>query len=43
MCVGAWSLLGHVKDKEVNTAIIPSKVEGKEEDLQVDWDAIKWG
>jgi hypothetical protein len=41
MCVGAWSLMGYVKDKDIKAAIVLPEVEGDEEDLEEDWDMIE--
>ena len=40
MCVGAWSLLGYVKDRDVRLATVLPELEGEEEELQKDWDPI---
>jgi hypothetical protein len=44
MCVGAWSLRGYVHDNDIKSAISSKDSEipldGKEEDLPEDWDAI---
>jgi hypothetical protein len=40
MCVGAWSLMGYVKDKDVKAATAVPDVEGVEEELDEDWDNI---
>jgi hypothetical protein len=42
LCLGSWSLLGLVKDKDVlNVALMPD-VEGEEEiELEDGWDSIK--
>jgi hypothetical protein len=40
MMVEAWSRLGYVKDNDVKAAILP-EVEGEEEELGEDWDAIE--
>jgi hypothetical protein len=42
LCLGSWSLLGLVKDKDVlNVAVIPD-VEGNEKiELEKGWDSIK--
>jgi hypothetical protein len=42
LCLGSWSLLGLVKDKDVlNVAVMPD-VEGNEEiELEKGWDSIK--
>jgi hypothetical protein len=42
LCLGSWSLLGLMKDKDVlNVAVMPD-VEGDEEiELEKGWDSIK--
>lgn len=42
MCVGAWSVLGYVKDQDVRVGTaLPEVEEGEEEEeLQEGWDAI---
>lgn len=40
MCVGTWSLLGMVKDKDVLAVATLPAVEGEEEELETGWDAI---
>jgi hypothetical protein len=40
LCLGVWSTMGYVKDSDVlNAAVLPD-VEGEEEDLAIDWDAM---
>ena len=41
MCVGAWSLLGFVKDVDVRAATALPEIEGEEGELDVNWDAIE--
>ena len=41
MCVGAWSLLGFVKDVDVRVATTLPEIEGEEEELDANWDAIQ--
>ena len=41
MCVGAWSLLGFVKDKDVIAATTLPEIEGDEEEPDNNWDAIE--
>jgi hypothetical protein len=41
MCVGAWSKLGFVKDKDVIVATRLPEIEGDEEDLDMNWDNIE--
>ncbi|KII83107.1 hypothetical protein PLICRDRAFT_119816, partial [Plicaturopsis crispa FD-325 SS-3] len=40
MCVGAWSLLGFIKDADVRAVTILPDVVGEEEALPSGWDAI---
>ena len=39
MCVGAWSLMGYVKDSDI-TAVTALKDDDSEEEAEKDWDAI---
>jgi len=39
MCVGAWSLMGFVKDTDIRAVVALPEVD-EEEDLKNDWDAI---
>lgn len=40
LCLGVWSTMGYVKDSDVlNAAVLPD-IEGEEEDLAEDWDAM---
>ena len=39
MCVGAWSLLGLIKDADIKAAL-GEEVTGVEGDLPTEWDAI---
>jgi hypothetical protein len=42
MCLGAWSLMGYVKDNDVKAVtVLPDLKEGEEEEpLADDWDLI---
>ena len=40
LCLGVWSLLGYVKDKDLKAATVLPEAESDEEDLADDWDAI---
>ena len=41
MCLGQWSLMGYVKDKDVLAVTRLDDVKGEEEeDLEDDWDKI---
>jgi hypothetical protein len=40
MCVGAWSLLGFMKDKDIRAVTTLPEIEGEEKELGVNWDAI---
>jgi len=39
MCVGAWSLLGLIKDSDIR-AVLGAEFSGEEDDLAAEWDAI---
>ena len=40
MCLGNWSLLGYVRDKDVLAVTVQPDVEGDEQELLDGWDAI---
>lgn len=40
MCLGIWSLLGYVKNNDINAAAVLPEVDGEEGELPIDWDAI---
>ena len=40
MCLGNWSRLGYVRDKDVLAVTMKPDLEGDEEDLPDGWDAI---
>ena len=40
MCLGNWSLLGFVKDKDIYAVTVQPEVEGEEEELPEGWDTI---
>ena len=40
MCVGEWSKLGYMKDKDIRAVTTLPEVEGKEEVPQENWDVI---
>jgi hypothetical protein len=40
MCLGNWSLLGFVKDRDICAVTVQPEVEGEEEELPEGWDAI---
>jgi hypothetical protein len=40
MCLGYWSQLGHVKDKDIISATVLPEIEGEEQELKAGWDAI---
>jgi len=40
ICLGNWSRLGYVRDKDVLAVTMKSDLEGDEEDLPDRWDAI---
>jgi len=41
MCIGAWSPLGYVKDRDVRAVTALPELDGVEEELREDWDAIQ--
>jgi len=42
MCVGAWSLLGYVKDRDIKAATTLPEIDGEEDALAEDWDTIEF-
>ena len=40
MCVGEWSSMGLVKDSDLTAAATLPDIDGEDEDLGNDWDAI---
>jgi hypothetical protein len=40
MCLGNWSLLGFVKDKDIHAVTVQPEVEGEGEELPEGWDTI---
>ena len=40
MCLGGWSLMGYVKDDDIKATAVLSEVDGEEDELPLDWDAI---
>ena len=40
MCLGEWSSMGFVKDSDIIAAAALPEVDGEEEELGQDWDAI---
>lgn len=40
MCLGSWSLLNLVKDKDILAVMVQPEVEGEEEELLDGWDTI---
>jgi hypothetical protein len=40
MCLGVWSLMDLVKDKDIMAAAVLPEVDGEEEELAGDWDAM---
>ena len=40
MCVGEWSSMGVVKDSDLTVAATLPDIDGEDEDLGNDWDAI---
>jgi hypothetical protein len=40
MCLGGWSLMGYVRDKDIFAVTVQPEAEGEEEVLPDGWDAI---
>ena len=40
MCLGEWSLLGLVKDKDIHAVTVEAEVDGDDEEFAEGWDAI---
>ncbi len=40
MCLGVWSKLGYVEDEDVKSVTIQPEVDGEEQPLADNWDAI---
>lgn len=40
LCLGVWSLMGYVKDKDLKAATVLPEADSNEKDLAYDWDAI---
>ena len=40
MCLGSWSWIGLVKDKDIFAVTVLAEVEGDEDALEEGWDAI---
>jgi hypothetical protein len=40
MCLGNWSLLGLVKDKDITAVTALAEIEGDKEELEEGWDSI---
>jgi len=40
ICLGSWSLLGYVKDKDIMAVTVIPEVVGEEEELAEGWDSI---
>ena len=40
MCLGVWSLMDLVKDKDIMAAALLPEVDREEEELAEDWDTI---
>jgi hypothetical protein len=41
MCIGAWSLMGYMKDNDIKAVTGLPEVDGNEEDLEDNWDMIE--
>jgi hypothetical protein len=40
LCLGNWSRLGYVKDKDITAVTVLPEVVGDEEELEEGWDAM---
>jgi hypothetical protein len=40
LCLGNWSLLGYIKDKDITAVTVLPEVLGDEEELEVGWDSL---
>ena len=42
MCLGAWSLLGYVRDSDVKAVVVLPELQAdeKEEELELGWDKV---
>ena len=40
MCLGEWTLLGLVKDKDIHAVTVEAEVDGDDEEFAEGWDAI---
>ena len=40
LCLGVWSLMGYVRDKDLKAATVLPEADDEEEDLAADWDEI---
>lgn len=40
LCLGVWSWMGYVRDDDVKAAAVLPEVDGNEEQLNFDWDAM---
>jgi len=40
LCLGVWSTMGYVRDSDILSAAVLPEVNGEEEDLDNDWDAM---
>ena len=40
MCLGVWSLMGYVKDSDIQAATVKPEVSGEEKELVDGWDDI---
>ena len=41
LCIGVWSSLGYVKDRDIMATAIMPEVVGQEDNLSEDWDIRK--
>ena len=40
LCLGNWSILGYIKDKDILAVTVLPEVVGEEEELEEGWDVI---
>jgi hypothetical protein len=40
LCLGVWSTMGYVRDSDILPAAVLPEVDGPEDELANDWDAI---
>lgn len=40
LCLAGWSKMGLVKDEDIKSAVVLPEVDGEEEELALNWDAV---